>query len=148
MMAAPYRHRQFSRHAVGSFVLVTIAMGIAFFHRGYEPLMILIFLIGVAFIAAVHFVVTFLTVEVSDQELVWYFAGGFWPNRIARADIASVTRVRLPWWFGIGVKYDRGAWVYLVAPGEGVEVTYANGQVVRIGTDDPGGLMAALSTRA
>jgi ABC-type Fe3+-siderophore transport system permease subunit len=148
MMAAPYRHRQFSRHAVGSFVVVTILMGIGFFYRGYELPMIPIFLIGVAFIAAVHFVVTFLTVEVSDREFVWYFAGGFWPNRIARADIASVTRVRLPWWYGIGVKYDRPAWVYLVAPGAGVEVKYANGQVVRIGTDDPAGLMAALSTRA
>jgi hypothetical protein len=143
-MPTPYRHRQFSRYAVGSFVAVTILMGLAFFSHGFELPMLPIFLGMVAFLAGFHFVVTFLTVEVSERELMWHFGGGFWRKRIARSDIARVERVRLPWWYGIGIKYMRPAWVYLVAPGAGIEVALTNGEVVRIGTDDPEGLAAAL----
>jgi hypothetical protein len=142
-----YHHRQFSRYAVGSFVAVCIVMGFAFFLPAYPKIetgMIMVFLGLVAFLALVHFFVTFLTVEVSPWELTWCFGGGFWRNTIARDDIVGVTQVRLPWWYGLGIKYDRPAWVYLVAPGAGVEVSVSKGAVVRIGTDDPAGLLAAL----
>jgi hypothetical protein len=142
-----YHHRQFSRYAVGSFVVVCIVMGFSFFLPAYpniEAGMVMVFLGLAAFLALVHFFVVFMTVEVSPQQLSWHFGGGFWRNTIARDDIVSVTRVRLPWWYGLGIKYDRGTWVYLVAPGAGVEVSVKKGEVVRIGTDDPDGLMAAL----
>jgi hypothetical protein len=142
-----YRHRQFSLYAVGSFVAATALMGFAFFFPAYpriETGMVVVFLCMAAFLAVLHFFVAFLTVEVSPQELTWCFGGGFWRNRMKREDITGVTRVRLPWWYGLGVKYDRPAWVYLVAPGAGVEVVARNGDIVRVGTDDPDGLMAAL----
>jgi hypothetical protein len=143
-MPAPYRHRQFSLYAVCSFVAVTIAMGAAFFSHGFEWPMLPIFLGMAAFMAVVHFLWAFLTVEVSERELMWHFGGGFWPNRIARSDIARVERVPLAWWLGIGIRHTPRTWIYLVAPGAGIEVTLTDGQRVCIGTDDPEGLAAAL----
>jgi hypothetical protein len=55
--------------------------------------------------------------------------------------------VRLPWWYGIGIKDTTSGWVYLVAPGDGVKVARANGEAVCIGTNDPERLMAALTAR-
>ena len=68
-------------------------------------------------------------------------------DRIALADIARVKRVRLPWWYGIGIKYTPRAWTYLVAPGEGIEVETTSSKTVRIGTDDAERLMGALASR-
>src|SRR6266446_6803882 len=88
-----------------------------------------------AFVAVVHWLLCSMTVEVSGQELRWYFGRGFWRKRIVLSDIARVERVRLPWWYGIGIKYTPRAWVYLVSPGDGVEVHTVSGETVRIGTD-------------
>jgi hypothetical protein len=108
-------------------------------------LIIAIFAAAFALELVVHYLLFSLTVEVSAHELSWYFGPGFWRKRIARSTIARVARVRLPWWYGIGIKYTPRAWVYLVAPGEGIEVALTNDEAVRIGTDNPEGLMAALS---
>jgi hypothetical protein len=94
-----------------------------------------------AFIAVVHWLLYSMTVEVSGQ------GPGFWRKRIILSDIACVERVRLPWWYGIGIKYTPRAWVYLVAPGEGIEIRTVNGKTVRIGSDDAERLMGALAGR-
>jgi len=60
-----------------------------------------------AFVAMVHWFLYSMTVEISGQELRWYFGRGFWRKRIVLSEIACVERVRLPWWYGIGIKYTR-----------------------------------------
>jgi hypothetical protein len=147
-MAVPYRHRQFSVYVVVSLVLTSILLGGIFWLTRLEPFTPWIFSGTLAFAAVVHFLVSALSVEVSERELTWSFRLGLWRKRIARADIARVARVRLPWWYGIGVKYTPPGWTYLVAPGDGVEVVLTNGKILRIGTDDPDGLAAALTTPA
>jgi len=145
-MPTSYRHRQFGRPAVVSLIVVTALLFVVFFFAvGPRPLMLALLAPVLAIVIVVHYVASSLTVEVSERELSWYFGPGFWRKRIARPDIAAVTRVRLPWWYGIGIKYTPRAWVYLVAPGDGVEVALTNGEAFRIGTDDASGLVAALS---
>src|SRR5437588_5595775 len=90
------------------------------------PLMLAVFAATVALVIVVHYLLSSLTVEISARELSWYFGPGVWRKRIALSDIARIARVRLPWWYGIGIKYTPRAWVYLVAPGEGIEVVLAN----------------------
>jgi hypothetical protein len=146
-----YSHRQFSRATVVSF-LAMAAILIAVFAPSTTRSAILALPIVTAVVAAsvllavaVHVVMLSLTVTVSDGELSWYFGPGFWKKRIQRSDITRVRSIRLPWWYGIGIKYTPQASIYLVTPGDGIEIALADGKVVQVGTDDPKGLIAALT---
>jgi hypothetical protein len=109
------------------------------------PIVAAVVTASVLLAVAVHLAMLSLTVTVSDGELSWYFGPGFWKKRMRLADITRVRPVRLPWWYGIGIKYTPQAWIYLVTPGDGVEIALANGKAVQIGTDDAKGLIAALT---
>ena len=140
-----YHHRQFSRLVVISCIAMTAILAFLFLGVPHDqPLILGILAAVLALEIVVHWLLSSLTVEVSDDELSWFFGPGFWRKRVARSTIAHVSRVRLPWWYGIGIKYTPRAWVYLVAPGEGVEVALTNGEAVRIGSDDAGALAASL----
>ncbi len=146
-MQASYHHRQVSRPAVVSFMAMTALFAMPFFFAGLHLILLAVIAPIFGLVAVVHWILYSMTVEVSGQELRWYFGPGFWRKRIALTDIVGVERVRLPWWYGIGIKYTPGAWVYLVAPGEGVEIRTINGETVRIRTDDAGRLTVALASR-
>jgi hypothetical protein len=109
-----------------------------------QPLLLTVSFATFAVVALVHYLLSSLTVEVSEEYLTWHFAGGLWRRRVARAEIVRVERVPLPWWYGLGVRYTTGAWVYLVAPGDGIKIVLASGKAVCIGTDDSETLMVAL----
>jgi hypothetical protein len=113
-----------------------------------HPIVAVLVTASVLLAVATHIVILSLTVNVSDHELSWYFGPGFWKKRIVRSNIIGIQRIRLPWWYGIGIKRAPQGWVYLVAPGDGVEIAFANGKAVLIGTDDANGLMAALAPHA
>jgi hypothetical protein len=143
-----YSHRQFSRATVVSF-LAMVAILIAVFapsatQSAVLALPIVAVVVTASVLLAVHVVMLSLTVTVSDRELSWYFGPGFWKKRIQRGDITRTRPIRLPWWYGIGIKYTPQAWIYLVSPGAGVEIALADGKTVQIGTDDVDGLIAAL----
>jgi hypothetical protein len=146
-MQASYRHRQVSRPTVVSFIALTVLLSLPFFLEA--PRLILFAAIApiYALAALVHWLLYSMTIEVSGQELRWHFGPGFWRKRIALADIARVKRVRLPWWYGIGIRYTPPAWTYLVAPGGGIEVETTSNKIVRVGTDDAERLMGALASR-
>jgi hypothetical protein len=90
-----------------------------------------------------------MTVDVTDDELRWRFAGGQ-GNRIARSEISNVRIVPHRWWAGYGIKYfGPKRWTYVIGGYETVEVALKSGGWRRLGTDDPHGLYAKLisSTR-
>jgi hypothetical protein len=146
-MQTPYHHRQVSSPTVVSFIAITALFAMPFFIAGLHLVLFAVLAPIFAFVAVVHWLLYSMTVEVSGQELRWYFGPGFWRKRIVLSEIARVQRVRIPWWYGIGIKYTARAWVYLVAPGDGVEVWTVNGETVRIGTDDAARLMGSLAGR-
>ncbi len=55
--------------------------------------------------------------------------------------------VRNSWWYGWGVRKVPGGWMYNVWGYDAIELELASGKVFRIGTDDPDGLLAALTER-
>jgi len=142
-----YHHRQVSRPTVVSFIAITALFAMPFFIVGLHLVLFAVLVPIFALVAVVHWLLYSMTVEVSGQELRWYFGPGFWRKRIVLSEIAHVQRVRIPWWYGIGIKYAAPAWVYLVAPGDAVEVRTVNGETVRIGTDDAARLMGSLADR-
>jgi hypothetical protein len=100
-------------------------------------------LMVVMFAAAILF--SSLTVEVSDNELRWYFGPGFWTYRLPLTAIQNVSVVRNHWWNGYGIRMAPGFRLYNVSGFDAVELRVNSGDVRRIGTDDPQGLAQALS---
>jgi hypothetical protein len=86
-----------------------------------------------------------LTVKVTDQELVFYFGPGFWERRFALDDIVSVEAVRTSPLYGWGIRYTPHGWLYNVSGLRAVEVTVRGEEQLRIGTDEPEALKAALN---
>ena len=149
-MSTLYRHQQFSRPVAVSGVVMSAVFclgGAWLYFSTRQPLILWISLAALALVVTAHYLLSSLTVELCAQELRWHFGPGIWRKRIALAEVAAVRRIRLPWWYGIGVKYMPRAVAYLVAPGEGIEIATTTGQIVRIGSDDAERLAAAL-TRA
>jgi hypothetical protein len=87
-----------------------------------------------------------LTVIVSGDALQWYFGPGVWKYRLPRADIAAVSIVRNSVLNGFGIRMRPGFRLYNVSGLDAVELELKSGEIRRIGTDDAGGLAAALRT--
>jgi len=111
-------------------------------HAGQWPASIA--LIAIMLTAAVLF--SSLTVEISDNELRWYFGPGLWTYRLPLTAIENVAVVRNHWWNGYGIRMAPGFRLYNVSGLDAVELRVGANDVRRIGTDDPQGLAQALST--
>jgi hypothetical protein len=88
-----------------------------------------------------------LTVGVSGESVRWRFGifmkgpGGDVPI----FDVVSAQRVRTSWWSGWGMRRIRGGNQYNVAGFEAVELELESGRKVRLGTDEPEALLAAVT---
>lgn len=85
-----------------------------------------------------------LMVQVSAEELLHYFGPGFWRKTYLLLDITSAKKVRNSWIYGWGIRLTPHGWLYNVSGLDAVEVELRSGRKLRIGTDDPDGLIAAL----
>jgi hypothetical protein len=85
-----------------------------------------------------------LTVIVDDNDVRWYFGPGAWNYSTALADIETARPVRNSWLNGFGVRMASGFRLYNVSGLDAVELKLKDGNIRRIGTDDPAGLAAAL----
>ena len=55
--------------------------------------------------------------------------------------------MRHPWWYGYGIRWlGPNRWTYIVSGRHTVEVRLKGGGWRRLGTDDPHGLLAALTS--
>ena len=83
-----------------------------------------------------------LTVTVDDEFLSIRF--GLIPlrKRISLANIKSFHAVQTNGW---GIRYDGSGWLYSVSGFDAIEIHRVYGRELRVGTDDPQGLVAALS---
>ena len=86
-----------------------------------------------------------LTVVVNDKEVQWYFGPGAWNYRMALSDIESAQPVRNSWINGWGIRVGPSFRLYNVSGLDAVELNLKNGDIRRIGTDDPAGLAKGLA---
>lgn len=83
-----------------------------------------------------------VTVTTTEVELA-YTAG--WPTKtIERASIVSAEPLRIPWWYGVGIRRTPNGWMWSVWGFDTVLLNLSDGRHFLIGTDDPEGLSAAL----
>lgn len=137
---APYEKRQ--RGSLIVFVLsLLLVAGVFFLRDALVP--------GLTLAAVVAlFLASFgsLTVRVDEGGVKLRFGVGLIRRTIPLGRIQAATRVRNRWWYGWGIHLTPHGWLWNVAGLDAVELRLEEGKVFRIGTDDPEGLEAALST--
>jgi len=85
-----------------------------------------------------------LTVTVDEERIEVRFGPGVIRFRIALADVASCRPVRNPWIAGWGIRWIGTGWLFNVSGLDAVELALKNGRMLRIGTDEPTSLCAAI----
>ena len=139
---AIYRHTQAGKTIwlfpiiafIGSIVAVAFA-GVA--------IMMIVAITGL-FLFLIGWILGSLTVAIAGGNLSWWFGPGFWKKRVAIDEIESCEAVRNRWWWGWGIRYYGKGWLYNVSGLDAVEMTLKTGKSIRIGTDEPEALVAAI----
>jgi hypothetical protein len=85
-----------------------------------------------------------LHVEIDGESLHWYFGRGVPKFSIPLHEIRDARVVKNHWIYGLGIHFTPSGWLYNVSGSKAVEVTRLNGKRLRIGTDEPEALLAAI----
>jgi hypothetical protein len=88
-----------------------------------------------------------LTVIANDTVLRFYFGPGIVGRKFAYSDIESITQVRNHWLMGWGIRWFGHGWLYNVSGLDAIELKLKSGKWVRIGTDEPERLLAAVRSK-
>ncbi len=90
-----------------------------------------------------------LTISLDEQSLRIRFGWGIFHKRFPLSDIATFQKTKNHWYYGWGIRFWLWPkmWIFNVSGFDAVELTMKNGDVYRIGTDEPDALLGAL-TRA
>ena len=139
-----YIHRQFGWFTV--FALTAMAVWFAFVaalspgDRGeFQSIFLMIAALQLAFYQ--------LTTIVTESTLTVRYGVGLLAFRFPLSEITQITERSVPWYAGYGIRWVGDAWLFNVSGNDAIEVTFANGRKVWVGTDDPNGLAAILRLR-
>ncbi len=85
-----------------------------------------------------------LKVTIDESYLRIKFGYGIFRKKFLIRDIVSVKSVKNHWYYGWGIRWRPGTWIYNVSGFDAVEIKMKNGKIYRIGTDEPQALEAAV----
>ena len=139
-----YIHRQFGWFTV--FALTAMAVWFAlvavFTPEGKGEFQSILLII-----AALQVVFYQLTTIVTENTLTVRYGIGLLAFRFPLSEITQVTERTVPWYAGYGIRWVGDAWLFNVSGRDAIEVTFASGRKLWVGTDDPDGLAAILRLR-
>jgi len=89
-----------------------------------------------------------LKVEIYEQNLFVTFGYGIYKKKFNINEINSCKEVKNHWYYGWGIRYwwKPSMWIYNVSGFKAVEITLKNGEIYRIGTDEPNKLNQVILT--
>jgi hypothetical protein len=144
-----YRHRQVGwklivASAVGLILAGWLAAALSPATRAAAPGL----LYGLfAVLAAAALLFGALDVTVDDTQIRIVFGVGIVRKTIELADVVRCDLVPIKVLWGMGVHWTPSGWLYNVGGGAGVRIEMARERAAIIGSDDAGGLAAAIATR-
>ncbi|MFO1415071.1 MAG: hypothetical protein U1F10_14425 [Burkholderiales bacterium] len=146
---APYRHtqvgwRMLAGTAVGMALATLLVANLSPATRAAVPWLVA-GMYGVLALGCLLFPT--LTVTVDDEELRLSFGLGIVRTAVPLADIAGVDRVRVRVWWGWGLHWTPGGWLYNIGGRDAVKVAVRRGRGVLVGSDDADRLFDALAAR-
>jgi hypothetical protein len=144
-MKERYRHTQVAWTLIVLVVAVVLAeLTLVAFSAPQSTLALALAGALVAVVAVMLALFSTLTVVVDDRTVSLSFGFGSLRREVMLADIAVVRKVRNHWYDGWGVRVIPRGRLYNVGGLDAVELEMDNGRVVRVGTDQPDALLAAV----
>src|SRR6056297_3514829 len=137
-MAAEYEHRQRAT-AIWLLLLPAPLIVAAVAGPGHPA-----FWLTMAIELAIGVVFGSMTVRVGEGRLDWWFGPGLWRYSRPLGQVLSATPVENRWWWGWGIRATPHGWLYNVSGLGAVEIATRDGRTLRIGTDEPERLAAAV----
>jgi hypothetical protein len=139
-----YRHTQIGWVTLLALAagLVIVGMALVNADENRVALVVLVLLV-VAMVAY-----SSLTVTVTDDTLELRFGPGLIRRQYRLADVETSRVVRNRFYYGWGTRLTPHGWLYNVSGLDAVEIEFKTGKKVRIGTDEPQALDAALHEAA
>ena len=131
--------------AIALIIHFTVLVAI-FLMQGPDKAPVTVGLVSSITITAVMIVFRSLTVQLHPDYLKFYFGPGLFGKKIALTDITSCTTVKNRWWYGWGIRWIPNGWLYNIAGFDAIELILKTGKRVRIGTDQPAELAAAVNS--
>ncbi|MBE3031992.1 MAG: hypothetical protein IMZ74_02165, partial [Actinobacteria bacterium] len=140
-----YRHTQVGWTLIVMVVAVVLAeLTIVAFGAPQRTLALALSGALVAVVAVMLALFSTLTVAVDYRALRLWFGLGSLRREVMLADVSSARKVRNHWYAGWGVRIIPRGRLYTVGGLDAVELEMDNGRVVRVGTDQPDALLAAV----
>lgn len=147
-MAMRYEHTQkggfWFYFAIALFSIVIVLFLIDAVHRQLQDSDKVAFVLVPILGAVVILMMSSLTVTINEQTIRIRFGPGVFWKTYPLADIADCRHVRNGWWWGWGIRWYVRGWLYNIDGLDAVEISFKNGKKVRIGTDEPEVLSAAI----
>jgi hypothetical protein len=140
IMIKRYEHTQFGYFIVVAIVAAIVAIGIIMADRGINWIAAVVLVVLAVIVVLFHR----LTVVISEEELVVQFGPGVIRKRFKLNEIKSCQAVKIPWYYGWGIRATPQGMVFRVSGFQAVQVKLTTGKEFLIGTDVPQELEEAI----
>lgn len=139
---APYKNIQLGGFLV-LLLLVTIVLCVWLLEKGHMTKG-LFTLISLSLFIPI-FMLSTLTVTVVGAHVCWYFGPGFWKKMINLEQVNKTRVVRNKLWWGLGIRFYGGGWLYNISGLDAVELQLKDGSRIRIGSNEAPELQSAIA---
>lgn len=145
-MTTIYRHRQVGTVTVLAIGMALVVMAWSWFGLPAEPAGARIIFASVGILLlVVLWLFGSLTVTVDPATVEIWFGPGLIRKRFEVGRIMDAKAVRNPWWYGWGIRVTPNGMLYNVSGLDAVELLMGDGRKIRIGTNEPDALLAAIA---
>ena len=139
-MTERYEHTQVGYFIIVGIVAAMVAIGIILLNTGKNWIAIAVVVVLAVVLVLFHS----LTVVINEEELVVRFGHGAIRKRFKLNEIESCQAVRVPWYYGWGIRSTPEGMAFRVSGFDAVQLRVATGKEYLIGTDVPQELEQAI----
>ena len=140
IMVKRYEHTQVGYFIVVAIVAAMVAIGIIMANAGVNWIATTVLVVLAVIVVLFHR----LTVAINGEELVVQFGPGAIRKRFKLNEIESCEAVRIPWYYGWGIRSTPDGMVFRVSGFHAIQIKLKTGKKFLIGTDVPQELEEAI----
>ena len=140
IMVKRYEHTQVGYFIVVAIVAAMVAIGIIMANAGVNWIATTVLVVLAVIVVLFHR----LTIAINGEELVVQFGPGAIRKRFKLNEIESCEAVRIPWYYGWGIRSTPDGMVFRVSGFHAIQIKLKTGKKFLIGTDVPQELEEAI----